>query len=167
MAAARPERSQNIEPNDQPVVLWIAFRLSLVALLMCGRRPDTMGAFANGHLTNVAALLGTAVVPALNVFLSCGPSLVIAEPLQTPLGLSHGNSLRPANANELANVGAALFVIKSALRSDNPPAPDESTSNMDAAPKSYCSTGAVRSLPRQSNLANRWSHVRASTQFPR
>jgi len=60
MAAARPERSQDIELDDQPVVLWIAFPLSLVALLMCSCRPDTMGAFANGQLTNVAPLLGTA-----------------------------------------------------------------------------------------------------------
>ena len=43
MAGARPERSQDIELDDQPVVLWIAFPLSLVALLMCSRRPDTKG----------------------------------------------------------------------------------------------------------------------------
>jgi hypothetical protein len=48
MVAARPERSQDSELDDQLVVLWIAFPLSLVALLMCSRRPDTMGGFANG-----------------------------------------------------------------------------------------------------------------------
>jgi len=74
MVAARPERSQDIELDDQPVVLWIVFPLSLVALLMCSRRPDTMGAFANGQLSNAAAYFGAPVVPALNVFLSCGPS---------------------------------------------------------------------------------------------
>ena len=51
------------------VVLSIALPLPMIALLMFTRRPDIMGAFANGRLTNVAALLGTVVVLALNVFL--------------------------------------------------------------------------------------------------
>jgi len=36
---------------------------------MFARRPDIMGAFANGRATNLAALLGTIVVLALNLFL--------------------------------------------------------------------------------------------------
>src|SRR6266436_674583 len=51
------------------VVLSIALPLPMIALLMFTRRPDVMGAFANGRATNAAALLGTAVVLALNVFL--------------------------------------------------------------------------------------------------
>ncbi len=51
------------------VVLSIALPLPMVALLMFTRRPDIMGGFANGRATNLAALLGTAVVLALNVFL--------------------------------------------------------------------------------------------------
>jgi manganese transport protein len=51
------------------VVLSIALPLPMIALLMFTRRPDIMGAFANGRTTNVAALSGTAVVLALNVFL--------------------------------------------------------------------------------------------------
>jgi len=51
------------------VVLSIALPLPMIALLMFTRRPDIMGAFANGRLTNLAALLGTVVVLALNVFL--------------------------------------------------------------------------------------------------
>jgi manganese transport protein len=51
------------------VVLSIALPLPMIALLMFTRRPDIMGAFANGRITNVAALSGTAVVLALNVFL--------------------------------------------------------------------------------------------------
>jgi manganese transport protein len=51
------------------VVLSIALPLPMVALLMFTRRPDIMGAFANGRIINVAALFGTAVVLALNVFL--------------------------------------------------------------------------------------------------
>ena len=51
------------------VVLSIALPLPMVALLMFTRRPDIMGAFANRQATNVAALLGTVVVLALNVFL--------------------------------------------------------------------------------------------------
>jgi manganese transport protein len=51
------------------VVLSIALPLPMIALLMFTRRPDIMGAFANGRTTNVAALSGTAVVLALNLFL--------------------------------------------------------------------------------------------------
>ncbi len=51
------------------VVLSIALPLPMVALLMFTRRADIMGGFANGRATNLAALLGTAVVLALNVFL--------------------------------------------------------------------------------------------------
>ena len=51
------------------VVLSIALPLPMVALLMFTRRPDIMGAFANRRVTNVAALLGTIVVLALNMFL--------------------------------------------------------------------------------------------------
>jgi manganese transport protein len=51
------------------VVLSIALPLPMIALLMFTRRPDIMGAFANGRTTTVAALSGTAVVLALNVFL--------------------------------------------------------------------------------------------------
>src|SRR5712672_2531122 len=51
------------------VVLSIALPLPMVALLMFTRRPDLMGAFANGRATHLAALFGTAVVLALNAFL--------------------------------------------------------------------------------------------------
>jgi len=51
------------------VVLSIALPLPMVALVMFTRRPDIMGAFANSRATNLAALLGTAVVLALNMFL--------------------------------------------------------------------------------------------------
>src|SRR3984893_10532334 len=46
------------------VVLSIALPLPMIT-----RRPDIMGAFANGRATNLAALLGTIVVLALNLFL--------------------------------------------------------------------------------------------------
>jgi manganese transport protein len=51
------------------VVLSIALPLPMVALVMFTRRPDIMGAFANSRATNVAALLGTVVVLALNLVL--------------------------------------------------------------------------------------------------
>jgi manganese transport protein len=51
------------------VVLSIALPLPMIALLMFTCRRDIMGAFANGRATHVAALSGTAVVLALNVFL--------------------------------------------------------------------------------------------------
>jgi len=51
------------------VVLSIALPLPMVTLLMFTRRPEIMGAFANSRATDMAALLGTAVVLALNAFL--------------------------------------------------------------------------------------------------
>jgi manganese transport protein len=51
------------------VVLSIALPLPMVALLMFTRRSDIMGTFANGPITNVAALAGTAVVLGLNAIL--------------------------------------------------------------------------------------------------
>jgi manganese transport protein len=51
------------------VVLSIALPLPMIALVMFTRRPDIMGAFANSRATNVAAVLGTVVVLALNLFL--------------------------------------------------------------------------------------------------
>jgi len=51
------------------VVLSIALPLPMVALLLFTRRPDIMGTFANGRATNLAALIGTIVVLALNTFL--------------------------------------------------------------------------------------------------
>jgi len=51
------------------VVLSIALPLPMISLLMFTRRADIMGSFANSRLTDVAALLGTAVVLLLNVIL--------------------------------------------------------------------------------------------------
>jgi manganese transport protein len=51
------------------VVLSIALPLPMVALLMFTRRNDIMGQFANGRLTNVAAILGAIVILLLNVSL--------------------------------------------------------------------------------------------------
>ena len=51
------------------VVLSIALPLPMIALLMFTRRRDIMGRFANGRLTNLAALAGTISVLLLNVFL--------------------------------------------------------------------------------------------------
>jgi manganese transport protein len=51
------------------VVLSIALPLPMIALLMFTRRPDIMGPFANGPVTNVASLVGAAVVLALNAVL--------------------------------------------------------------------------------------------------
>src|SRR5258707_2175232 len=51
------------------VVLSIALPLPMIAVLMFTRRADIMGAFANGRAIHLAALVGTAVVLALNVFL--------------------------------------------------------------------------------------------------
>ncbi len=66
------------------VVLSIALPLPMIALLMFTRRADIMGGFANGRLTNLAALLGTAVVLVLNLFL-------ILQTLGVPVpGLSGG-----------------------------------------------------------------------------
>lgn len=51
------------------VVLSIALPLPMISLLMFTRRADIMGQFANSRLTQIAALVGTAVVLVLNSFL--------------------------------------------------------------------------------------------------
>jgi manganese transport protein len=51
------------------VVLSIALPLPMIALLMFTRRPDIMGKFVNGRLTQIAAVAGTGLVLAFNVFL--------------------------------------------------------------------------------------------------
>jgi manganese transport protein len=51
------------------VVLSIALPLPMIALIMFTRRHDIMGHFANGRLTNVAAIAGTVLVLSLNVVL--------------------------------------------------------------------------------------------------
>src|SRR3984957_15864671 len=51
------------------VVLSIALPLPMISLLMFTRRADIMGSFANSRLTDVAAVVGTAVVLLLNTFL--------------------------------------------------------------------------------------------------
>jgi manganese transport protein len=62
------------------VVLSIALPLPMISLLMFTRRADIMGRFANGRLTQIAAVVGTAVVLVLNVFLivqTCGIKLPV------------------------------------------------------------------------------------------
>ena len=51
------------------VVLSIALPLPMISLLIFTGRRDIMGVFANGRLTRVLAVLGTALVLALNVVL--------------------------------------------------------------------------------------------------
>jgi len=51
------------------VILSIALPLPMVALLVFTRRPDIMGAFVNKRLTRFAAIIATAAVLALNIFL--------------------------------------------------------------------------------------------------
>jgi manganese transport protein len=51
------------------VVLSIALPLPMIALIIFTGRRDIMGSFANGRLTRIAALFGTAVVLALNLVL--------------------------------------------------------------------------------------------------
>jgi manganese transport protein len=51
------------------VVLSIALPLPMIALLMFTRRRDIMGPFVNGPVTSLAAIVGTAVVLALNCVL--------------------------------------------------------------------------------------------------
>jgi manganese transport protein len=51
------------------VVLSIALPAPVIALLIFTRRRDIMGAFANSRLTNVAAVLGTILILALNAIL--------------------------------------------------------------------------------------------------
>ncbi len=68
------------------VVLSIALPVPMIALLMFTRRADIMGTFANGRLTNLAALAGTIVVLGLNVFL-------ILQTLGVPIpGLGDGGA---------------------------------------------------------------------------
>ena len=57
------------------VVLSVALPLPMIALLIFTGRRDIMGEFANSRLTRAAALVGTAAVLALNIFLiaqTCG-----------------------------------------------------------------------------------------------
>ncbi len=66
------------------VVLSIALPLPMISLLMFTRRTDIMGKFANSRLTQIAALVGTAIVLVLNTFL-------ILQTLGVPIpGLSAG-----------------------------------------------------------------------------
>jgi manganese transport protein len=51
------------------VVLSITLPLPMIALLIFTRRPDIMGGFANGRLTNVAAIAGAVLVLLLNTVL--------------------------------------------------------------------------------------------------
>jgi Natural resistance-associated macrophage protein len=51
------------------VVLSIALPLPMIALLVFTRRADIMGQFANGRGTHIAAMVATAVVLLLNIFL--------------------------------------------------------------------------------------------------
>ena len=51
------------------VVLSIALPLPMIALLIFTGRRDIMGAFANGRITRIAAVIGTAIVLLLNMFL--------------------------------------------------------------------------------------------------
>ena len=51
------------------VVLSIALPLPMIALLIFTGRRDIMGDFTNGRTTRIAAVIGTAVVLALNFFL--------------------------------------------------------------------------------------------------
>jgi manganese transport protein len=51
------------------VMLSIALPLPMIALLMFTRRKDLMGEFVNGAVTHAAAIIGAAVVLALNGFL--------------------------------------------------------------------------------------------------
>jgi len=51
------------------VVLSIALPLPMISLLIFTRRTEIMGRFANSRLTHMAALLGSALVLILNMFL--------------------------------------------------------------------------------------------------
>ena len=51
------------------VVLSIALPLPMIALLIITRRADVMGKFANNRLTNISAIIATALVLLLNAFL--------------------------------------------------------------------------------------------------
>jgi manganese transport protein len=51
------------------VVLSIALPAPVIALLILTRRADIMGAFVNGRLTNLAAVVGTLLILTLNAVL--------------------------------------------------------------------------------------------------
>ena len=51
------------------VILSIALPIPMIALLLFTQRPDIMGSFANGWVTRIAAIAGTAVVMLLNTIL--------------------------------------------------------------------------------------------------
>ena len=51
------------------VVLSFALPVPVIALILFTRRKDIMGVFANSRLTNVAAIVGTVVILALNAIL--------------------------------------------------------------------------------------------------
>ena len=51
------------------VILSIALPLPMIALLIFTSRRDVMGNFANSRLTNVVAVIGSAIVLTLNMFL--------------------------------------------------------------------------------------------------
>ncbi|HEY7998868.1 MAG TPA: Nramp family divalent metal transporter [Pseudolabrys sp.] len=51
------------------VILSIALPLPMIALLIFTRRPDIMGKFANGRITQIAAVIATVLVLLLNAFL--------------------------------------------------------------------------------------------------
>jgi manganese transport protein len=51
------------------VVLSIALPLPMIALLMFTRRADIMGQFVNSRLTDITAMVATAVVLLLNAIL--------------------------------------------------------------------------------------------------
>jgi manganese transport protein len=57
------------------VVLSIALPVPMIALVWFTRRTDIMGAFANGRLTDLAAIIGTIIILVLNIVLllqTCG-----------------------------------------------------------------------------------------------
>jgi manganese transport protein len=66
------------------VVLSIALPAPVIALLIFTRRKDIMGDFVNSRLTNVAAIVGTVLILALNIIL-----LVQAADVDIP-GLASG-----------------------------------------------------------------------------
>jgi len=51
------------------VVLSIALPLPMIALIIFTGRRDIMGGFVNGTGTRIAAMIGTAIVLLLNIFL--------------------------------------------------------------------------------------------------
>ncbi len=51
------------------VVLSFALPVPMIALVLLTRRPDLMGRFANGRLTDIAAIAGAIVILALNLVL--------------------------------------------------------------------------------------------------